>query len=139
MAKSHLSLVKLGQSLCLTIRGPHHSRSHRISLSLSRLEQEGGDDATRERRWHEGERHRSQPRPPLSSASSLAKTIAIVRTVPGRNRRRPLRCRRSQPRLPPSAPSPAATAAAFHAVPSRDRPRRLQPRLPPPRGFDRAA
>lgn len=67
MAKSHPSLAKLRESICLAIRRPHHSTFHPISLHLPRLEQEGSDGAARERRrlrtvWrrrHGGERHQS--------------------------------------------------------------------------------
>ncbi len=107
MAKLHPSLAKLGESLCLAIRGPHHSTSHPISFPLPRLEQEAAtaplvngdgykphDGDSAEERGAGASRDR-----PSSSALSPAATAAvlgIVVVVASRDcRRRP---RRPQPR-----------------------------------------
>lgn len=99
MAKSHPSLTKLGESLCLAIRGLHTPLPPHLSLCPGYAACERRWLGTAQRWRHGGEMRRSQLRPPPSSASSHAATVAVVHAVPSRDRHR--RPRRPQPRPPP--------------------------------------
>ena len=105
MAKSHPSLAKLGESLCLAIRGPHHSPSHPISLPRLRSPLASKKAATAPLVNGDKGKEEREPEP--------ATTAAVLRAISNRG------CRRPQPR----PPLPCAT------VSSRDRPLLNRPSL----------